>query len=110
MNKYFLVLILIVMSLTSMAQKKPALLKKKVIVTPQDTMLYPIRGTFRISEAGSAVAKNLEFWVFDAKNREIYYVAQGIPITDGFADMVYKMIDKEYTFYMMKHGHVICKK
>ena len=110
MIKYIFLCLLIGISFACVAQKRPLLLKRKAIVTPQDTMLYPIRGVFRISESGSAVAKNLEFWVFDAKGKQLYYVAQGIPITDAFADIVYKMIDKEYTAYMMRHGHVICKK
>ena len=97
------------LSLVSWAQN-PSLPKRRAVVTYYDTTAYPIRGTFRITENGSAVAKTLEFWIYDAKDREIYYVAQGIPVSQALAEFVDRMIDKEYTAYMMKHGNVLCKK
>jgi hypothetical protein len=84
--------------------------KKKIVDNVTDTTLYPIRGDFKISESGFGIYKTLDFWVFDAKDREVYHVTQGIPTGDAFAHIVYKLIDREYTEFMMKHGHVMCKK
>lgn len=99
-------------SISGLAQTQTPFMfpKKKIIDNFTDTTLYPIRGNFKISESGFGLYKTLDFWVFDAKDREVYHVTQGIPTGDAFADIVYKLIDREYTEFMMKHGRVLCKK
>lgn len=109
MIKYLFCIILMACSLFVAAQT-PKIPKKKVIVNLRDTTFYPIKGNFRISESGFGIYKTLEFWVYDGKGREIYYVSQGIPTGEAFADIVNQMIDHEYMAFMMKHGNILNSK
>jgi hypothetical protein len=80
---------------------------KRVRVSPFDTIAYPLRSKFYISVNGSALLKDLEFWVYDARGVEVYYSIQSIHTSEEFQKIVHLLIDKEFQEYMMMHGHVM---
>ncbi len=75
-----------------------------------DTIFYPVRGSFQIDESAFGSYKNLQLWVYDSREKEIYYVVQSISTNEEMAYLVEKMIDKTYTMFMMKQGHILAEK
>jgi hypothetical protein len=79
------------------------------LVGKEQLILFPIRGEGKISEMGGYgnFFKTLEVWVYDFNGKQIYYNMQSIPVNEAFSDIVNKMIDRQYTLLMMKHGQVM---
>ncbi|HVD99325.1 MAG TPA: hypothetical protein VNB90_14045 [Cytophagaceae bacterium] len=75
-----------------------------------DTVYYPVHGIFKIDESSFGAYKNLQLWVYDAREKEIYYVIQSISTKEELSYLAEKMIDKTYAMLMMHHGHVIAEK
>ncbi|MCS6822770.1 MAG: hypothetical protein NZ529_00635 [Cytophagaceae bacterium] len=75
----------------------------------QHIIVFPIRGEGKISDMGGydQFFKTLEVWIYDYYGKEIYYNVQSIPVSEALADVVNKMMDREYTRFMMKQGQVI---
>lgn len=109
MKKLFVLVFFIGMALSVAAQEKVKTINKTKN-SSQDTTAFPIHGIFKINETSFTLFKNLELWVYDANNKELLYISQNIPTSEAYNDVVDKMIDKEYTALMMKHGQVMDKK
>ena len=107
MKKFLLLILFSGILFSAVAQNKT---HQKTSKVAKDTTAFPIRGIFKINETSFTLFKNLELWVFDANDKEILYISQNIPTSEAYNDVVDRMIDREYTALMMKHGHVIDKK
>ncbi len=109
MKKFSLFLAFAFCSLWANAQQ-PVFFKEVFATAIADTIVYPIHGSFKIDEAGFGPYKNLQLWVYDAQNKEVYYAIQSIPTREEYADLAEKMIDKTYALFMMQHGHTLSEK
>lgn len=101
--------LLIFLSQVSKAQQ-PFFFKEAFSTAIADTIIYPVHGCFKIDESAYGSYKNLQLWVFDAREKEIYYTVQSIPTREEYADLAEKMIDKTYALFMMNHGHVLSER
>ena len=110
MKKFLFILLILSFGFYSKAQNNIYYFKKAEIFNQADTTNFPIHSAFKINETGFMNFKNLELWVYDAKDREILYISQSIPTNEAYKDIINKIIDKEYAALMMKHGHIIDKK
>jgi hypothetical protein len=109
MKKFILFSLLIILSQVIKAQQ-PFFFKEAFSTAVADTIVYPVHGSFKIDESAYGSYKNLQLWVFDAREKEIYYTVQSIPTREEYADLAEKMIDKTYALFMMNHGHILSDK
>lgn len=110
MQRIFFSMLLLLFATEFCCAQQPFFFKEVFSTAVADTIVYPVHGNFRIDESAYGSYKNLQLWVFDANNKEVYYTVQSIPTREEYADLVEKMIDKTYAFFMMNHGHVISER
>ena len=75
--------------------------------TTDTIVVFPIHGTMKISDNGFIQYKQVEFWIHDARGKEVYNVVQALPTGEAFQDKINEMIDKEYINFMRMHGFAI---
>lgn len=109
MKKLVLVFFFLVTGFVTRAQQ-PFFFKEAFATAVADTIFYPVHGSFKIDESSFGAYKNLQLWVYDARNKEVYYTVQSISTREEYADLVIQMIDKTYAQFMTNHGHILAGK
>ena|SRR6478752_1494176 len=108
MKTFLLSFFLLVTVSLLQAQTNPQKPKRNIFhdstVVRDDEIVYPIKGSFLVSETGFIMYKKVEFWIHDAEGKEIYYSnhAMQTGITDP-EEFSVKM-DREYAKLMRKYG------
>lgn len=72
---------------------------------------FPIRGKVKISQTGFVQYMQIEFWIYDATGREIYYANHAAPTSastlDKYIEMSDRMVEKEYAAFMHRQGKML---
>jgi hypothetical protein len=72
---------------------------------------FPIHGKVKISPTGFVQYMQIEFWVYDATGREIYYANHAAPTSastpEKYQEQMDRMVEKEYAAFMRRQGKML---
>jgi len=74
-----------------------------------DEIVYPIKGTFLVSETGFIQFKKVEFWIHDSEGKEVYYSNHAMRVDIKDPEEFFVMMDREYAKLMRKYSGRMCR-
>ena len=115
MKKYLLLIFLFLVAEGISAQTpylKEIFQKDTTYLTADATNIkFPIRGKVKISPTGFVQYMQIEFWVYDATGREIYYANHAAPTSastpEKYQEQMDRMVEKEYAAFMRRQGKML---
>lgn len=76
-----------------------------------ENIKFPIHGKVKISQTGFVQYMQIEFWVYDATGREIYYANHAAPTSastpEKYQEQMDRMVEKEYAAFMRRQGKML---
>jgi len=76
-----------------------------------ENIKFPIHGKVKISQTGFVQYMQIEFWVYDATGREIYYANHAAPTAastpEKYQEQMDRMVEKEYAAFMRRQGKML---
>src|SRR6478735_6373327 len=73
-------------------------------IVRDDEIVYPIKGSFLVSETGFIQFKKVEFWIHDSDGKEVYYSNHAMRTDIKDPEEFFVMMDREYAKLMRKYS------
>jgi hypothetical protein len=108
MKSLLLSLFILCLAFVSQAQTTPQKAKRGIFydstIVHDNEIIYPVKGSFLVSESGFFQYRKVEYWIHDAEGKEIYYSNHAMRVDIKDPEEFAVMMDREYGKLMRKYS------